>query len=87
MEFTLKIIDSYKIYPEKAHLVKEVFTNKKDVSKSAKLVKIANRFDSLIFPKFYVSESLTSEEALSLLKEQMPFPETDTFINLVLPRE
>jgi class 3 adenylate cyclase len=87
LEFTLKIINTYKIYPEKSELLKEVFSKKKSTSKSARIVKIANRFDGLIFPKFYISESMVIEDALKVLKEEFPFAETDAFIKLVLPLE
>ncbi len=84
-EFTMTTMKNMNLYEDKIPLIQEFFSADLNVSPAARLVKIANRYDALVFPKFYIVESKSIEEAAVALKENLPCKETDAFIRLILP--
>ncbi len=83
-DFSIKVMEKLNLHTNKIPLVKELFNNKNnDISAQIKIVRIANKYDGYIFPKYYIGERKTIQEACEAIRQEFTGSEVETFINLV----
>lgn len=82
-ELSEKVVKKLGKYEDIIPLIREMHSEDFNVSQEAKILKICDAFDSMIFPKYYIVESKSLDDAEDILNRNFPYKETETFLKLI----
>jgi len=85
-ELSIRYLKKNNLYVDKIDSLKEIFQAGLNKSTQALILQIANDFDNMIYPKFYMTEGKSISEAYETLKIKYPVKITDVIYSLLKER-